>query len=87
MNLHSQIMSLRLQFDAELEEAKNTAYSEGRKDEREASCVDELVAALEGMLFHFGKPKRDEWLNDAAFSEAQEADAKARAVLTKLEQS
>jgi hypothetical protein len=49
-----------------------------------SALLAEAVTALEHMLFHFGNPKRDEWLNDQAFESAKGADANARAVLAKL---
>lgn len=44
----------------------------------------ELLAALEDILFHFGNPKRDEWLSDAAFHAAKAADTRARALIARI---
>ncbi len=42
---------------------------------------DDLRRALQGMLAHFDRPHRDEWLNDQAYQEACEACAQAHSVL------
>lgn len=47
------------------------------------AAAPDMLAALQDMLFHFGNPKRDEWLNDAAFKQAKAADARARAAIAK----
>jgi len=56
--------------------------------EREANArliaaAPELLAALGDMRLYFGNPKREEWLNDAAFGEALRVDERARAAIAK----
>jgi len=51
------------------------------------AAAPELFEALEEMLVFFGKPKRDEWLNDAAFKEAKKAVDAARSVLAKAKRN
>ena len=43
----------------------------------------DLLAALQDMRLYFGKPKRGEWLSDAAFGEALRADERARVAIEK----
>ena len=49
------------------------------------AAAPDMLAALREMLRHFGNPKRNEWLNDAAFEAAKAADAKACAAIAKVE--
>ena len=55
------------------------AYAAGRKDEREASCVDELVRLLKFFVWHPGVSQL--CTRDSAIM------VSARAALTKLEQT
>lgn len=44
----------------------------------------EIIATLKEMLFWFGNPRRDEWMNYEAFEKAKAADLNARAVVAKV---
>lgn len=47
---------------------------------------DDVTEALDQVLKLYGKPGREEWLNDDAFNHVCEVDRKARAVLAKARQ-
>lgn len=63
------------------------------KDKANAAAIvkavnnhDRLVAALKDQIFHFGRPRRDEWINDEAFNLASAASDRARALLKEIDQ-
>jgi hypothetical protein len=67
----------------------STIYLAGRLNDGNAdvighrvAAVNEVIAALEALV-DLCPPYREEWLTDAAYAEAQEADRNARAALRK----
>jgi hypothetical protein len=62
-----------------------TSDGPARANARLIAAAPDMLAALRDMRHHFGNPKRDEWLSDAAFGEALRADARARDAIAKAE--
>lgn len=50
-----------------------------------AAAGQDLLGALTEMVFHYGNPKRDEWLNDEAFHMAKACADRAIAIIAKAE--
>lgn len=65
-----------------IQELHNSRHEAMKRAIRAERQLAEVRGALQAMLDTHWKPRREEWLNDAAFEHAKSVDVKARAVLS-----